>query len=273
MTDQSKKLSNLFIFDIDGVLTDPISKKVNQKLLSLISDLADTMPIIFNTGRSAAWVINNILPYIKTSTSHASFYVACEMGAVSLTLDSEGKTKIDTNQDALSQQVPDQLRNTIIDMVSQNYNNSMFVDTSKKVIMTVEMQDNYPIEKFDIDRDEIKNSIEIILKHYHPSIHVRPSSSTIAIDIKPTHLNKANGAKMIHQWLIKHNYDLSETDVQCFGDSESDIEMCDYFSKQNIMTSFVYVGEDKLTVIKSYKIIKTDLLHSDGTHNYLKTVV
>lgn len=274
MTIQPRVLTQLMIFDIDGVLTDPQSKKAeNKNLLSSLSNLSRKMPIIFNTGRSAEWVCKNILPHLVLDDYHNNFYAACEMGAVSLTINDSKIAQVVINEDSLAQQVPDQLKNSIHDMVAKNYESSMFVDNTKKVIMTVEMQDNYPIEKYEIDKNELKNSIDIILKHYHPNIHIKPSSSTIAIDIKPFHLNKAYGAKMINLWLKNNDFIIDDAHIHCIGDSASDIEMSDYFFDQQIKTSFIYVGEEKLSVTKPYEIVKSKLSHTDGTYSYLKTVV
>lgn len=262
--------SRLFVFDIDGVLTNPITKKVDdQALFAQLNQLAKTMPILLNTGRSAQWVVDKIIPHLNLEHSHANFFVACEMGAVSLSLDGRGQPNIIINPEVSSQKIPPQLYDSITDMVAQNYDSSMFVDTTKQVIMTVEMQDNYPLEKYEIDKEELKNSIEIILKHYHPSLHIRPSSSTIAIDIKPIQLTKGYGAKVIHAWLDQQKIDLTNTEIICFGDSLSDIEMADYFAESKIKTKFVYVGTENLDLTKSYPLIKTDHSHSSGTHEYL----
>lgn len=260
----------LFIFDIDGVLTNPTTKKVdNNELFAKLNQLSKTMPILLNTGRSAQWVIDKILPHLNINQSTSNFYAACEMGAVLLTIDNNGKPNININKDVSSQKIPKELYDTITDMVAQNYDASMFVDTTKQVIMTVEMQDNYPIDKYEIDKEELKNSIEIILKHYHPNLHIRPSSSTIAIDIKPVQLTKGYGAKMIHSWLIDLKIDLTKTEIVCFGDSKSDIEMCEYFASKKIITKFVYVGTEQLVLSKDYEIIKPNNSHTIGTHEYL----
>lgn len=264
------QISQLYIFDIDGVLTNPTTKKNdNPALFAKLNQLAGQMPILLNTGRSAEWVIKKIIPHLNLAQLQHSFFATCEMGAVSLSLSSDGNPKIVVNPEVSSKKIPPQLYATITDMVKQNYSASMFVDTTKQVIMTVEMRDNYALAKYDLDKEELKNSIDIILKHYHPGIHIRPSSSTIAIDIKPIQLTKGYGAKVIHQWLSKLQLDFTKIEVVCLGDSSSDAEMSDYFVAQKIATKFVYVGTNNFDLAKKYPVITTKQPHTSGTLEYL----
>lgn len=266
----STQYSLLYVFDIDGVLTNPTTKKIdNPELFVQLNQLAHNFPILLNTGRSAQWVIDKIIPHLNIEQLKHGFFATCEMGAVSLLITNDGQPQIVINPEVSSQKIPTQLFDTITDMVAQNYNSSMFVDTTKQVIMTVEMHDNYSLDKYELDKEELKNSIEIILKHYHPNIHIRPSSSTIAIDIKPMQLTKGYGAKVIHEWLSKLKLDFTNTEVICFGDSLSDIEMCDYYATKKISTKFVYVGTENIDLNKPYPIIKTDQSHTAGTFEYL----
>ena len=53
---------NLYVFDVDGVLTDPIKKQSNKKLLIELSRILKNGNILaFNTGRSLSWVQERIL--------------------------------------------------------------------------------------------------------------------------------------------------------------------------------------------------------------------
>lgn len=165
--------------------------------------------------------------------------------------------------------IPLPLSNTIREIVQNSYDQSMFVDNTKKSILTIEMRDGFNQEEYENLQSQLSGEINIILKNYHPDIHVRPSSSTIAIDVMPMDSNKSSGAHLIHDWLKNHKYNLKNSEIVAFGDSPSDLEMASYFATNNIKVKFVYVGETPLPTSNKFTIITTKEKFSTGTLEYL----
>lgn len=267
----------MWVFDIDGVLTNPETKRIEHtEILKIISEQLIAGNIIaFNSGRSAEWVqsiiINPlkeaIVSRVKNLSPLANLLTICEMGNVSVGYDENGepvKKLLENNT------IPKNLQQTIRDLVSNVYHEVMFVDESKEVILTVEMRENSSIKEFQKKQEEFATEIGIIIKNYHPFLHVRPSSTTIAIDIKPIKSGKDLGAEKILEWYQQKVGVEKSINFICFGDSLSDFEMSDYFHQKNQKTEFVYVGTHNEKIAKNYPVHTTSEKYAEGTLEFLK---
>lgn len=271
---------NVWAFDIDGVITDPVLKIItNPQILKIFSArLISGGKIAFNTGRSAKWVnVNVIEPLTKliiknNKNSHPlkNLISVCEMGNVVITYGLDGSL----NKTILNKNViPTLLAKTLNDLVNTVYSESMFVDETKEVIFTIEMRDNYSHDLYKKRQEEFQKEISIIMKHYHPHLHVKPSSTTIAIDVKPIDSGKNLGAKRILEWCTNQESGGKVDNLMftCIGDNLSDLDMSDYFYSQGVNVNFVYVGEEK-KIGRKYPVFITENKYSEGTLEYLKTI-
>lgn len=82
-------MSPFYIFDIDGVVTAPFTKKPHPYILSFIaSQLQKKHPIALATGRSISWIQENILVKLEKKIQKKEFldflFISGEKGAVSL---------------------------------------------------------------------------------------------------------------------------------------------------------------------------------------------
>ncbi len=263
-------LPEIWIFDIDGVITDPSTKTITSpRILRLIEQkLADKIPVFFNTGRSSEWVQKEIIPHFDPKISLEQLFTVCEMGNLTLEFNQDNSPQeIVVNRNL----IPPQLESTIRDIVQSSYGDSMFVDETKKTILTIEMKDNYAQALYEELQSKLSGEIRIILKNYHPGIHVRPSSSNIAIDVKPIDSNKALGITQVLSWLKAKKITLSEYLFVAFGDSTSDLQMSEFLESEGLHTKFVYVGGDDLNVNPPYPLVKTKLHFTQGTLEYLES--
>lgn len=265
--------NNVLIFDIDGVITDPSTKSIiYPEIISILQNsLNQKIPICFNTGRSVEWVQKTIISQFSQKYSLEYLFSSCEMGNLTLEFDNQNKPQIKTIRKDL---IPEQLSSTIKEIVQSSYNDSMFIDETKKSILTIEMKNNYAQSKYEILQSKLSGEIRIILKNYHPGIHIRPSSSNIAIDVKSIDSNKQFGAEQILNWLKlkKHNQDIKKLSFISFGDSLSDLEMASYFDTQGFTTKFIYVGTENISQTQPYQTVKTKHHYSKGTLEYLVTL-
>lgn len=57
----------LWLFDVDGPLSDPIAKRMTEHVLleELVARLARREPVVLNTGRALPWVIENVLTPLR----------------------------------------------------------------------------------------------------------------------------------------------------------------------------------------------------------------
>ena len=261
--------TEILIFDIDGVITDPSTKKIGSIniIRHLESRLEKNIPVCFNTGRSSVWVRENIISSFSPETPLELLYCVCEMGEVVLEYDKDNHAKETVSSQNL---IPLALKSTIREIVMSSYYETMFVDETKKVILTVEMKDGLSKSVYEKNQSRLSGEIRIILKNYHPNIHIRPSSSSIAIDIKPINSNKASGAAKILTWLRSKKVD-KNISIVALGDSASDLQMAEYFHSMNIPTKFIYVGNDNIDISTNYKVIKTIAKYTEGTLEFLNS--
>jgi hydroxymethylpyrimidine pyrophosphatase-like HAD family hydrolase len=269
MSTQGKIPTEIWVFDVDGVITDPATKTVlHSKIIELIEQrLQSKTPICLNTGRSAEWIKTTIISHFKANTPLEYLFSACEMGNVTLQFDEHNQAKEEVHNQDL---IPPQLSQTIREIVMSSYGDSMFIDETKKSILTVEMKDHFSQDAYEELQSKLSGEIRIILKNYHPGIHVRPSSSSIAIDVKPITSNKELGAKQILMWLQARKIDVNSVCITAFGDSLSDFQMSEFFASSGLTTKFVYVGEDKISPQTKYTTVITKAHYSAGTLEYLK---
>ena len=270
MPTKPKQPAEIWIFDVDGVITDPATKTVlRPEIIHLIEQkLLTQTPVCFNTGRSTEWIKETIIPHFKVDTPLTCLFSACEMGNTALQFDEHNKSKEVVHGQNL---IPPKLSNTIREIVLSSYNDSMFVDETKKSILTIEMKNNFSLAAYEELQSKLSGEIRIILKNYHPGIHVRPSSSSIAIDVKPITSNKEFGAKQILTWLKSRKFNLKDVCLTAFGDSLSDFQMSEFFVSCGLSTKFVYVGEDTLNQQTTYETISTKAHYSEGTLEYIKS--
>lgn len=269
---------DVWVFDIDGVITDPELKSITQpEILNILANrLCSDNKVAFNTGRSAKWLETNVVIPLtdriksnqQNTTSLRNLISVCEMGNILVQYDSEGRPR----KKILNQNIiPDTLSKALKEIVDTVYSKSMFVDETKEVILTIEMRDGYSKEEFEKRQEEFQKEINIIMKYYHPNLHVKPSSTTIAIDVKPIDSGKKLGASRILELHNSQHIDTDNTKYICFGDSLSDIDMTDYLNEMGIETEFVFVGEDELDD-RGYPIHISKSKYSEGTLEYLQTL-
>ena len=94
-------VNTAWIFDVDGVITDPSEKRVSkpQILVHIANKLKLGEPVAFNTGRSSSWlierVINPLLGMIEDKSVLENFIAVSEKGGCWATFDKDGTMQED----------------------------------------------------------------------------------------------------------------------------------------------------------------------------------
>ena len=100
-------IDTAWIFDIDGVVTNPSEKKVSepQILVHIANKLKAGEPVAFNTGRSSSWlierVISPLLELIEDKNILQNFIAVSEKGGCWVTFD-KGGTMQEHKADSIS---------------------------------------------------------------------------------------------------------------------------------------------------------------------------
>lgn len=263
---------NAYVFDIDGVITDLISKKVEASLLPKLAKILNRGDILaFNTGRSFSSVNERVLtPFLEIVENNSllkNVFIVCEMGNVIVTHKNGA-----WNKKVLDDPLPTSLQETIKALVAKEFSESMFFDETKETMLSIEMKDGYNVMAFTKQEDILKEKISaLILEDKYLPLGLDLRTNLIAIDILYEDAGKGLGAERFQDWMIENA--LIPEAVFMFGDNASDLEMARKLG-DSYEVIFVFVNDHiKLdTSFVSCKVVYTKNQFDHGTLEYLKSI-
>lgn len=232
----------IYIFDVDGVITNPVLKKVEEKqILEIIAEKIKTDLVAFNTGRSISWMIERILTpldnFLSDQTALENLFVVAEKGGTWINFDNTGNRKFFKDEKI---SVPLMLQQEVKRVIENSYAESMFYDDTKETMISTEMKDGYPIEKFKVLQKKLAKTLEELLVDYHLEKDFAVDANSIATDIGSVATGKNFAVRRIINW-IKNKQIIPDKYI-IFGDSFSDIPGAEELYKNNFPMEFVFVG-------------------------------
>jgi hydroxymethylpyrimidine pyrophosphatase-like HAD family hydrolase len=261
---------NAYIFDVDGVITNPSLKKVEQTeiLHKIVHLLEQNNFVALNTGRSLAWVlervINPMLLLITDKSILTNFFAVGEKGGTWISFNQEGEMKRHLD---ISISVPKKLQDTVRTLIENEYSKSMFYDESKETMISTEMNDGYAIEEFGKYQKQLTTTMLQLLTTEKLEADLKVDPTTIATDIENKHVGKDFAIDKIVDW-IKNNKTMPEMFI-AFGDSESDLPMAERLFMHKLPVELVFVGKNILTKKFDFPVIITQEKFDKGTLEYL----
>lgn len=267
MTDYS---ASVFVFDLDGVITNPKDTSVNVEVIKHISEiLQNDGHVAVNTGRSYAWVELNLinpLQQIVDQNLFSRLYIVCEKGGESMVWQGE-RFEGQPSRFALDSPAYRATNQTFVEHKDEL--STMFWDSTKRTMATIEK-----IASSDLDLFHKQQKLLVeILKQNTQGCDVRIDATTIATDVESPSAGKHAGAELIYEWVRQHT-NITHESFTCFGDSLSDYEMARYFAEQGASTTFVFVGmpSDTIDEDKRVKTIRTKAQYDSGTLEYFESL-
>ncbi len=267
-----------YIFDIDGVITDPQKRTITRPelVLRIIKILQDQSPIAFISGRALSWlkerVVNEFYEYIKNNNLDTGIldnvFISGEFGGSSLIFD-HGQEKQTVNPDIhLSEELIQQLTEA-----SKNYLDIVFIDKHKQTQFTVEMQPNLTVDEFVKKEREIADIYRDLVKRLSLENLIEVHEDRIAINVKYKTSNKMFATKEFLNLLNKR--DINPDSFKVFGDSASDLEICEQLKQTKSKFDLIYVGnpndiKNKTDFPIIFTLEKFSKETDEGTLEYLK---
>lgn len=258
---------SIYVFDLDGVITNPEDSSVDEAVIGYIRDiLVQSGHVAVNTGRSYAWVQENFVQKLRAlNASHAfgRLYIVCEKGGESR-LWHDNTFVSQPSRFALPPHIT-QLAHSLF-QEHQDELDTMFWDNTKQTMATIEKLPAADLNHFHRQQQKLAQWLQAELGGQEAKV----DATTIATDVESPHAGKHAGAELIYEWVAQHTL-VSHNTFTCFGDSISDYEMARYFAQQGAATTFVYVGKpvdipDKESGVKP---VITQALYAKGTREYL----
>ena len=261
-----------YLFDVDGVLSDPVEKQVTEVGLfdQIIQLLQNQQPVALNTGRSTQWLMERfvarLLEKISDTAILTNFMIIGEKGGTWITFD---ETSAMHHGKAKDIAIPEAINKTVAKLVEQKYSDSMFFDSTKETMLSVEMLDGFDIDTFHKRRVTFMEDLADMLKKEKLMEKYKIDPSNISTDVESIKAGKALGADRFLQFLDEKKIYPSE--FETFGDSESDFAMSDELYKRRKKVKMIYVGDrNKLGEITKEYSIEYVGGFTQGTLNYLQ---
>ncbi len=271
----------LWLFDVDGPLSDPTAKRIIEPVLleELVARLAQGEPIVLNTGRALPWVIENILTplrYVALRSGHDPdellknrFCIIGEKGGSRASYTADGVLQLRCDP---TLRLPLVVRLWVARLVEKEFSDTLIYDVSKDGMITVEKADAVPLDAFPAIQQRFIDALTSFLTARSLEGTIRIDCTSIAVDLQHPLAGKALGASRALQWAARHGHAIAE--AHCFGDSLSDIEMADECHRRGIRTAFHFVGDRKLadpSVLRNrpYPVTESTLPFGHGTMDIL----
>lgn len=262
---------NAWLLDVDSTITDPSLKKVpHQMFEKLEAILLNQEPLALISGRSISWLEERVTgpfeKFVKDPQILENFFVSSEFGAMSKYY-KNGESYISNNlPNVLPSQLIKEAKN-----ITRQYKKTMFFDTSKKTMISVEMNDNLPLSQFQKPQKLLHADLEVLIKKFKLQDQFEVQSDTIATNIKHKNANKGRAAQEVLQWLGIQN--LKPQKFTVIGDSLGDSQIAAALSGRNLSVEFIFVGKsaDKSKLKLNLPVVFTKGHYWHGTLEYLSS--
>ena len=272
------------LLDVDGPIASPVTRTIRAP--SIIPDLitlaAARVPIAFITGRSAAFIREQVIaPLVAAGLPREMrMYGVCEKGAVwfSIGIDGMGDVVVDESV-ALPAEVSDDVR----DLVAVSFSDEMFFDETKQAMISVEQRTDVSHEAFQSRQPAFNDAaFAILVKHglgvrfadrvspdRSGKVLYRLDPTIISTDIESVTLDKDHAAKRALAFF-------AETGPlprvwRSMGDSRTDYRMADHLHEAGYDVSHVDVRPADGILDRPYPVIVIgDQIHDEAGATFLR---
>ncbi len=268
-----KIVDHCLIFDVDGVLTDPVRKEITtpEGIKAIAERLQRGEPVILNTGRAVdfvrAKIIKPLVGALGNRTLLRNVLAVGEKGAVVMYFDNNGNEQLVVDETI---SIPAHIQAEARRITEEQYGDSMFFDDTKRTMVSIEMHDRYDLSKFQEAQKKLITELEALINTPEFKNRLRVDPSTIATDIQDVAVGKALGVRKALWWLGEKN--VSPKEFLTFGDSQGDLAMAEELARLGKPTRFVFVGEpNKLKAENAqFPIVQTSDKYERGVAEFLK---
>lgn len=264
---------SLFVFDVDGVLTNPETGQVAIDVMGLIAQLLQSGHVIaLNSGRSLAWLAKAIVaPLVDIVWDVRAFDRLCivsEKGATLSLVEQSGEIVSTTEPGILP--VPANLRRAALQLLASSFADTMFSGEYKEFVLSPQMLMGVNPSTFKGAQARFASILQQMLEREGLAQQFRVDPTEIATDIEDHRLGKALGVRRVLAWLEERH--IFTQRCIAFGDSPSDLQMAYELARRDRQVEFVYVGNTELHGgdVESVHITRTPTRYDRGTLAYLR---
>lgn len=278
------------LLDVDGPIASPVTRVVQHGIIAdLLALAAVGIPVIFNTGRSDAFIRKQVMePMIAAGMPAGTLiHAVCEKGAVWFSYTAAGPGPVHIDQELA---VPRAYGDDIRRLVAEDYSAHMFFDETKRAMVSVEQHiavanSDYRAEQelFDADAMELmaRHGLGVVrLDHHAPAsddqIDYRVDPTIISTDIESIRLGKDLGASRAVELLAAQG--ITPQAWRTVGDSRTDYAMADWLHHNDHPVKHVDVRPADGIPVKPYEVLTAadlglaeDVIHDDAGAAFLRS--
>jgi hypothetical protein len=278
------------LLDVDGPVASPLTRDVKQEIIhDLVALAAAGIPVIFNTGRSDAFIREQVMePMIAAGIPAGTIiHAVCEKGAVWFSYTAAGPGPIHVDRELA---VPAAYGDDVRRMVAEDYSAHMFFDETKRAMVSVEQHIGVPSadylaeqKLFDADAMDlmIRHGLGVVrLDHHAPNsdddVDYRVDPTIISTDIESVRLGKDLGASRAVELLAAQG--ITPQAWRTVGDSRTDYAMADWLHHNDHAVKHVDVRPADGVPDKPYAVLtaadlglETSVIHDDAGGAFLRS--
>ncbi len=266
------------LLDVDGPIASPITRTL--AIPSIAADLVELaaagVPVVFNTGRSDAFIREQVVgPLLAAGLpAGARVHAVCEKGAswFSITADGAGEVHVDR-----SLALPEAYLSDMERLVAERFADTMFFDTTKHAMVSVEQLPSVSSADYlRLQPDLDARAVEILTAHglgsvlegvevpdAHGEVQVRVDPTIISTDVESLRLGKDLGAARALELLA----DDGPLPLRCrtAGDSRTDYAMARWLHENRHEVAHVDVRPaDGIPATPFPVLTAGDLIHDEA---------
>ena len=278
------------LLDVDGPVASPVTRAVQPVIIAdLLALAAAGIPVVFNTGRSAAFIREQVMePMIAAGMPAGTLiHAVCEKGAVWFSYTSAGPGPVHVDHDLA---IPRTFGDDVRRLVAEDYAEHMFFDETKLAMVSVEQHiavenSDYRAEQqlFDADAMDLmgRHGLGVVrLDHHAPNsddqVDYRVDPTIISTDIESVRLGKDLGASRAVELLAAQG--VTPQAWRTVGDSRTDYAMADWLHYTDLPVKHVDVRPADGIPVKPYEVLTAadlglgeDVIHDDAGAAFLRS--
>lgn len=276
------------LLDVDGPVASPLTRTVQPGIIADLLALASAgIPVIFNTGRSDAFIREQVMEPMIAAGMPAGLLIhaICEKGAVWFSFTAAGPGPVHVDRDLA---IPTAFGDDVRRLVAEDYATHMFYDETKLAMVSVEQHvavanSDYREEQalFDADAMELmrRHGLGVVrLDHHAPDsddqVDYRVDPTIISTDIESVRLGKDLGASRAVELLAAQG--ITPQAWRTVGDSRTDYAMADWLHHNDHPVKHVDVRPADGIPVKPYVVLTAadlglgaEVIHDDAGAAFL----
>ena len=278
------------LLDVDGPVASPVTRDVKPEIIAdLVALAAAGIPVIFNTGRSDAFIREQVMaPMIAAGMPAGTvIHAICEKGAVWFSYTAAGPGPIHVDHELA---VPSAYGDDVRRLVAEDYAAHMFFDETKRAMVSVEQHIEVPTNDylaeqklFDSDAMSLmaRHGLGVVrLEHHVPNsddeVDYRVDPTIISTDIESVRLGKDLGASRAVELLAAQG--ITPQEWRTVGDSRTDYAMADWLHHNDHIVKHVDVRPADGVPVKPYAVLaaadlglESTVIHDDAGGAFLRS--